>query len=88
MTGIDRVPLHLLQRALQAIKEGKARTDVELARALGVKLEEAKLIVTALRGSGLLREVFMSCAPSCEACPLRGSCAIRELRLYIAMDSG
>uniref|UniRef100_A0A7C4FF41 Transcriptional regulator HTH-type FeoC domain-containing protein n=1 Tax=Thermofilum pendens TaxID=2269 RepID=A0A7C4FF41_THEPE len=88
MSEVGRVPLQLLQRALQAVKEGRARTDVELARTLGVRLEEARLIVTALRGSGLLREVSASCTFSCENCPIKSSCTIREqrLRLYAVAD--
>jgi hypothetical protein len=90
VSRVDRAPLHLLQRALQAIKEGRARTDVELARVLGVGLEEARLVVAALRGSGLLREVYASCASPCEACHLKSSCVLREqrLRLYVAAERG
>lgn len=78
----------MLQQLLRAMVSGEAKTQQELARALGVTEGLVAQMVAQLVAQGYLGEAAL-CSDGCEGCSLKAACGTdRALRLWTVTEKG
>jgi len=72
-----------MEEVLRLIKEGK-RFPGDIARELGITVEEVEGIIELLKSLGYIEEIEQG--PSCETCPLRkicyGKCLVPRVKVF------